>query len=151
MGSLGGLDPNAIMPADQSEIESGRNMTANLTPNGVVSGENGGEHILHEFEEEVEEVQRGPDPLHPLNWRDVCAFIVNKMVGTGIFIQPPAVLLLTGSKAAALALWFAGFIYTLAASVPSTCFHSCLTSSSVCSYTSNLQGNYHIPEENSSL
>jgi len=55
------------------------------------------------------------DPTLPLNSRDVGAFIVNKMIGTGIFIQPPAVLLLTQSKVEALFLWVLGFIYTLIA------------------------------------
>jgi len=55
------------------------------------------------------------DPTLPLNSRDVGAFIVNKMIGTGIFIQPPAVLLLTQSKVEALFLWVLGFLYTLVA------------------------------------
>jgi hypothetical protein len=58
-------------------------------------------------------VEPGEDPTLPLNSRDVGAFIVNKMIGTGIFIQPPAVLLLTRSKGEALGLWVLGFIYTL--------------------------------------
>lgn len=55
------------------------------------------------------------DPTLPLNARDVGAFIVDKMIGTGIFIQPPAVLLLTQSKVEALFLWVLGFLYTLVA------------------------------------
>lgn len=55
------------------------------------------------------------DPTLPLNSRDVGAFIVNKMIGTGIFIQPPAVLLLTQNKVEALFLWVLGFLYTLIA------------------------------------
>jgi hypothetical protein len=61
----------------------------------------------------IEPVERMHDPTLPLNSRDVCAFIVNKMIGTGIFIQPPAVLLLTQSKVEALFLWVLGFFYTL--------------------------------------
>ena len=53
------------------------------------------------------------DTPRPLNSRDVCAFIVNKMVGTGIYTTPPVVLLLTRSKGEALGLWFVGFVYTL--------------------------------------
>ncbi|OBT52025.1 hypothetical protein VE04_06969, partial [Pseudogymnoascus sp. 24MN13] len=53
------------------------------------------------------------DTPRPLNSRDVCAFIVNKMVGTGIYTTPPVVLLLTRSKGEALGLWFIGFVYTL--------------------------------------
>lgn len=72
---------------------------------------------LNPLHVEIHPVQPGPSPIHPLNWRDVCAFNVNKMIGTGIFIQPPAVLLLTGSKTNALILWFSGFLYSLAGSV----------------------------------
>jgi len=53
------------------------------------------------------------DTPRPLNAQDVCAFIVNKMIGTGIFTAPPGVLLLTKSKGEALGLWVLGFIYTL--------------------------------------
>ncbi|KAH6692147.1 amino acid permease-domain-containing protein [Leptodontidium sp. 2 PMI_412] len=53
------------------------------------------------------------DTPRPLNSRDVCAFIVNKMVGSGIYTAPPVVLLLTKSKGEALGLWFIGFLYTL--------------------------------------
>lgn len=53
------------------------------------------------------------DTPRPLNSRDVCSFIINKMVGTGIYTTPPVVLLLTRSKAEALGLWFVGFVYTL--------------------------------------
>ncbi|KAE9377482.1 hypothetical protein N431DRAFT_461088 [Stipitochalara longipes BDJ] len=38
----------------------------------------------------IEPVEHRHDPTLPLNSRDVWAFIVNKMIGTGIFIQPPA-------------------------------------------------------------
>jgi hypothetical protein len=61
----------------------------------------------------VEPAEHGYDPMLPLNSRDVCAFIINKMIGTGIFIQPPAVLLFTQSKVEALFLWVLGFLYTL--------------------------------------
>ena len=61
----------------------------------------------------IEPIQPGEDPELPLNSRDVFAFIVNKMIGTGIFIQPPAVLLFTRSKAEALGLWVVGFAYTI--------------------------------------
>jgi hypothetical protein len=61
----------------------------------------------------IDPVEPRPDPTLPLNSRDVCAFIINKMIGTGIFIQPPAVLLFTQSKIEALFLWVLGFLYTL--------------------------------------
>lgn len=47
-----------------------------------------------------------------LEVRDVTALIVNKMVGTGVFIAPPLVLLYTGNKAEALGLWLVGLVYT---------------------------------------
>jgi hypothetical protein len=61
----------------------------------------------------VDPVPPFEDPALPLNSRDVCAFIVNKMIGTGIFTTPPTVLLLTRSKGEAIGLWILGFIYTL--------------------------------------
>lgn len=81
-------------------------------PNGIL---NDAAHPIpgdNQFEP-VEPIPPGEDPELPLNSRDVCAFIVNKMIGTGIFIQPPAVLLLTRSKAEALGLWIVGFAYTI--------------------------------------
>ncbi|KAL1599634.1 hypothetical protein SLS60_007437 [Paraconiothyrium brasiliense] len=60
-----------------------------------------------------------PEPLiqvpwhRELTWQDVSALIVNKMIGTGIFTGPPAVLMCTGRKDTALAIWAAGFMYTL--------------------------------------
>ncbi len=48
-----------------------------------------------------------------LTWLDVCAFIVNKMIGTGIFTGPPVILSYTGKKSTAIWLWTAGFVYTL--------------------------------------
>jgi hypothetical protein len=61
----------------------------------------------------VERVLPFEDPAFPLNSRDVCAFIANKMIGTGIFTAPPTVLLLTRSKGEALGLWILGFAYTM--------------------------------------
>lgn len=65
----------------------------------------------------IDPVEPGNDPTLPLNSRDVCSFIINKMIGTGIFLTPPAVLLLTGSKGEALGLWILGFAYTLVATL----------------------------------
>lgn len=53
------------------------------------------------------------EPARPLRWWDVSSLIINKMIGTGIFTAPPAVLILTGNKREALGLWIAGFVYTL--------------------------------------
>jgi hypothetical protein len=55
------------------------------------------------------------DIPRPLNWQDVAALIINKMVGTGIYTTPPAVLLMTRSKGEALGLWIVGFSYSLIA------------------------------------
>ena len=57
-----------------------------------------------------------PDaPLpRPLDSFDVAAFIVNKMIGTGIFTTPVTVLIQThNDKELALGLWILGFVYTL--------------------------------------
>ena len=70
---------------------------------------------VHHRARSISPVEPREDPTLPLNARDVGAFIVNKMIGTGIFIQPPAVLLLTQSKVEALFLWVLGFLYTLVA------------------------------------
>jgi hypothetical protein len=145
---LGGWNPEDIFPSDQEQIGhdgeritdqhvqdsitgldpshqslqngKGHAISSGAIPNGTVNGTDIVPHGFQQFEEPIEPAQQGPDPIHPLNWRDVCAFIVNKMIGTGIFVQPPAVLLLTGSKAEALGLWFAGFVYTLVRLVASS-------------------------------
>ena len=56
---------------------------------------------------------RMDEPARPLRWWDVSSLIINKMIGTGIYTAPPAVLILTGNKREALGLWITGFIYTL--------------------------------------
>lgn len=48
----------------------------------------------------------------PLNVFDVACLIINKMIGSGIFIQPSNVLYLTGVKYGALLLWVFGAIYS---------------------------------------
>lgn len=53
------------------------------------------------------------EPARPLRWWDVSSLVINKMIGTGIFTAPPAVLILTGNKREALGLWITGFLYTL--------------------------------------
>jgi len=90
------------------------------------------------------------DALAPLNYRDVAAFIINKMIvgdprannlssklffdyisdiiilcsnsakanfphlqGTGIFVSPATVLILTKNKGEALGLWVLSFVYVL--------------------------------------
>lgn len=53
------------------------------------------------------------EPPCPLRWWDVSSLIINKMIGTGIFIAPPIAVFLTGNKKEALSLWIAGFVYDL--------------------------------------
>lgn len=76
---------------------------------GVATGER--ERIAEE--DEIIQVPAMTDPLLPLNARDVAAFIINKMIGTGIFVSPATVLILTRSKSEAIGLWIAGFLYVL--------------------------------------
>jgi hypothetical protein len=105
-GQLSGGDSADYKHSDKPQIH---------THDGIsFDGEwNGGSPHLPELFEYIEPIPPGEDPELPLNSRDVCAFIVNKMIGTGIFVQPPIVLLLTGSKKEALGLWIIGFIYTI--------------------------------------
>jgi hypothetical protein len=63
--------------------------------------------------EEVPRIPANEDPLFPLNYRDVAAFIINKMIGTGIFVSPATVLILTRNKVEALFLWVLGLVYAL--------------------------------------
>ncbi|CUS13314.1 unnamed protein product [Tuber aestivum] len=48
-----------------------------------------------------------------LGYMSTAALIINKMIGTGIFSKPSAILKLTGSKGGALFLWVAGGVMTL--------------------------------------
>lgn len=49
-----------------------------------------------------------------LLWFDVSCLIINKMIGTGIFVSPAIVVFLVGSKWAALLMWIAGASYSFA-------------------------------------
>lgn len=49
-----------------------------------------------------------------LKWFDVSCLIINKMIGTGIFVSPAIVVFLVGSKLAALLMWIAGASYSFA-------------------------------------
>ena len=49
----------------------------------------------------------------PLTTFDVFSFIVNNMVGTGIFTAPSAVLSLTADWRIAVTLWAAAFLYNV--------------------------------------
>ncbi|KAI9841498.1 MAG: hypothetical protein M1837_000659 [Sclerophora amabilis] len=74
----------------------------------------------HQHEQRSQSLPRDAQPVLILDpaartltaW-DVAALIVNKMIGTGIFTAPPAVLALTGNKGETIVLWFLGFLYTL--------------------------------------
>jgi len=48
-----------------------------------------------------------------LGYISTAALIINKMIGTGIFSKPSAILELTGSKGGALFLWATGGVMTL--------------------------------------
>jgi hypothetical protein len=101
-----GSEHNIQSPGDVSQVATAPNLSGQ--GNGLIS-----DVVPH-----IEPVEHRHDPTLPLNSRDVCAFIVNKMIGTGIFIQPPAVLLFTQSKVEALFLWVLGFLYTLVRYAP---------------------------------
>ena len=62
---------------------------------------------------EHEEADRQPAHGIKLTTFDVFALIVNKMIGSGIYIAPSSVLVLTGNKSTAMWLWVAGFAYTI--------------------------------------
>lgn len=49
-----------------------------------------------------------------LGYMDVACLVLNRMIGTGIFLQPQSVLLLTKSVGASLLFWGLGAIYALA-------------------------------------
>lgn len=49
-----------------------------------------------------------------LQWFDISCLIINKVIGSGIFISPALVVLLTGSKWAALLMWIFGSLYSFA-------------------------------------
>ena len=53
-----------------------------------------------------------PPEVGRLKAMDVFGFIVNKMVGTGIYTSPVMVLILTGSRGAAIGFWIIGVGYT---------------------------------------
>jgi len=44
---------------------------------------------------------------------DVAAFMINRMVGVGIFTNPPLVLLFCGNQHLALWMWFVGGLFSL--------------------------------------
>ena len=49
-----------------------------------------------------------------LEWIDVSSLIINKMIGSGIFVSSAMVVLLAGSKLAALLMWIFGACYSFA-------------------------------------
>ena len=68
----------------------------------------------HESDNEKDRVVYKPIPeKHQLGYLSTAALIINKMIGTGIFSKPSAILKLTGSKGGALFLWVTGGIMTL--------------------------------------
>jgi hypothetical protein len=107
------LDPRDRNPPDHQLSNGSAQANGTLDPH--LRTNSGAMPAVHHGARPVSPVESIKDPTLPLNARDVGAFIVNKMIGTGIFIQPPAVLLLTQSKVEALFLWVLGFLYTLVA------------------------------------
>lgn len=62
------------------------------------------------------DIQLQPDntKARKLSVWDVAAFIINKMVGTGILTTPPTILKYTqGDRNLAVGLWALGFVYTI--------------------------------------
>lgn len=49
-----------------------------------------------------------------LEWIDISCLIINKMIGSGIFVSSAMVVLLAGSKLAALLMWIFGACYSFA-------------------------------------
>ena len=58
--------------------------------------------------------ERASKRQRELMWFDVSCLIINKMIGTGIFVSPAIVVFLVGSKWAALLMWIAGASYSFA-------------------------------------
>lgn len=118
--------PLKTVPGEEAAIDPLNTTTASHQLQGEIIQENkdantrrqtngGTQPAVSHRTRHISPAERREGPTLPLNARDVGAFIVNKMIGTGIFIQPPAVLLLTQSKVEALFLWLLGFLYTLIA------------------------------------
>ncbi|WXC64565.1 hypothetical protein SNK03_010375 [Fusarium graminearum] len=66
---------------------------------------------------ELTEPREAPVPHGSLKFYDVASLIVNKMVGTGIFIAPASVFLLTGNRIVTVCLFTVGFLYTIVSMV----------------------------------
>ncbi|EFQ31979.1 high-affinity methionine permease [Colletotrichum graminicola M1.001] len=58
-------------------------------------------------------VTHAPKEGFRLGYFDVSCLVINRMIGTGIFMSPKRVMEGTGSVGASLLLWFAGIIYCL--------------------------------------
>lgn len=59
-------------------------------------------------------VTDAPAPRFRLTTTDVVCLVLNRMIGSGIFMTPQVVMKGTNSTGAALLLWFAGAIHSLA-------------------------------------
>ncbi|CAG8973157.1 hypothetical protein HYALB_00008749 [Hymenoscyphus albidus] len=93
-------------------LPSGRDVFGNRIIYRPNQGDNGNVGPSPTSREQFEQEPFRPSKPRELNVRDVFAFTVNNMVGTGIYTTPPVVLYLTNSKYVALALWIVGFLYT---------------------------------------
>ncbi|KAF4811219.1 High-affinity methionine permease [Colletotrichum tropicale] len=58
-------------------------------------------------------VTHAPKEGFRLGYLDVCCLVINRMIGTGIFMSPKRVMKGTGSVGATLLFWLAGVVYCL--------------------------------------
>ena len=96
---------------EMGEISRNKAME-NEGPSGSVSINQGAieRYRLEPTPDEPDEYE--PPEVGRLTAIDVFGFIVNKMIGTGIYTSPIQVLILTGSRDAAIGLWVVGVVYT---------------------------------------
>lgn len=85
-----------LQPAeDNSSIDSDRQVLVNVPP---------GDSIVYD----------APSEGFRLGYIDVACLVLNRMIGTGIFLSPKTVLLGTRSVGVSLVFWGVGAIYALA-------------------------------------
>lgn len=77
------------------------------TPDPIAAG-------LNESPVSDEIVTEAPAPRFRLTTLDVVCLVLNRMIGSGIFMTPHKVMAQTKSTGVALLFWFAGVLYALA-------------------------------------
>lgn len=70
--------------------------------------------IPHFMPPELDERQRSTKRQRELEWFDVSCLIINKMIGTGLFVNSAIVVHLSGSKWLAFVMWILGSFYSFA-------------------------------------